>query len=400
MTNFPITRGRYAPQAHVRVPEGAYELEYAREGFMSEEATHLYVEEPPSHWNRVEGDMQPRAIDGRKITPPDATDPYGTPAELFQASVWCGKKTLTIFLSKRQEKMPFVYRTVDGDEMHFVHQGHGRIDTEFGVIEYERGDYIYIPRGSLYRVLPESSDTFMITTESRMAFEIPNRGLLGPHAIFDKGVLRLPDFDAPREKWDQDEYEVRIKRLGHFSKIFYDFNPLTNVVGWKGNLTPFVLNVRDIRPMSSLNNHVVPSANTTFESEDAIITTFAPRAIGDEETLRLPFYHRNVDYDEFIFYHDGNFFSRGGIEPGMMTLHPAGLDHGPHPVAWERDRKAQEEANRSGKIRVAQETAINVDTTHALFCSQAAIEGEVKGYATSWYDQAKEIGFGQLTVDS
>lgn len=394
MRNYPIKRGIYTNQAHVRVPEGTYELEHAREGFLSEEVSHLYVKEAPSHWSRVEGDLQPRAVDARKMTPSDATNPNGVPVELMTAAVWCGKKTLSIFLSKRQQAMPYIYRTVDGDEMYFVHQGHGRIETEYGVLEYERGDYIYIPRGCLYRVIPKTTDTFMIITESRMPFSIPDRGLLGPHAIFDKGVVRLPEFDASREAWSQDEYEVRIKRLGRYSRVYFDYNPLTNVVGWKGTLTPYILNLRDIRPISALRNHIVPTANTTFQSEDAIITTFGPRALGDEETLRLPFYHRNIDYDEFIFYHEGNFFSRAGIEPGMFTLHPAGLDHGPHPIAWERDREAQEELKRTGQIAISKGKAINVDTTHQLFCSKAALDAQMNNYNTSWYEQAKAIENG------
>ena len=393
MPNFPVKKGVYTNQAHVNVPEGTYELEHGREGFASQEVSHLYVKEAPSHWSRVEGDLRPRAIDCNAIVPSDATEADGTPLELMQAAAWCGKKTLSMFLSKRTESMPYIHRSVDGDEMYFVHQGHGRIETEYGVLEYERGDYIIIPRGSLYRVIPETTDTFMLITESRTPFMIPERGILGPHALFDKGVLRQPDWDTPREHWRQDEYEVRIKRQGRYSKAFFDYNPLTNVQGWKGTLTPFILNVRDFRPLSSLRYHVTPTTGATFESEEVFVGTFAPRALGDENTLRLPFYHRNIDYDEFIFYHDGEFFSRGGIKEGMITLHPAGLDHGPHPVAWERDRAAIEKAKQNPGIKATytSETAVALDTTHQLFCTQEALEAELPDYATSWYDQAKTL---------
>ena len=319
MKNYPHKRGRYTNQTHVNVPLGTFEMEFAREGFFSEEASHLYVTKPPSHWHRIEGDLRPRAVDCRKIETADSQDAGALPTQLLTAAVWCGKKTLSVFLSKRQERMPYIYKTIDGDEIYFVHEGYGRIETEFGVLEYERGDYIILPRGCLYRLIPENDKTFLIICESKAPFQIPDRGLLGPHAIFDKGVLRLPDFDAPLERWEQEEYEVRVKRLGRLTRMWYEFNPLAHVAGWKGTLVPYVLNVRDIRPISMLNNHVVPTANTTFTSEDVLVTTFAPRALGNEETLRLPFYHRNIDFDEFIFYHEGNFFSKAGIEPGMFT---------------------------------------------------------------------------------
>ena len=141
-----------------------------------------------------------------------------------------------------------------------------------------------------------------------------------------------------------------------------------------------------------LNNHVIPTANTTFQSEDVVVTTFAPRALGNGETLRLPFYHRNIDYDEFIFYHEGNFFSKAGIEPGMFTLHPAGLDHGPHPKAFERDKANMEKLNAEGQdIAIGKSTAINFDTTHMLFGSAEMQAAEWEGYTTSWYDQAQEM---------
>ena len=392
MKNYPHKRGRYTDQAHVRVPSGTFELEHARSGFYSEEASHLYVTEPPSNWKSVEGDLRPRAIDCRKIETADSQDPHALPTQLLTAAVWCGKKTLSLFLSKRQEAMPYIYKSVDGDEIYFVHDGYGRIETEYGVLEYERGDYIIIPRGCLYRVIPEDDRTFIVICESISPYRVPDRNLLGPHAIFDKGVLRLPDFDTPRVEWDQDEYEVRVKRLGRITTMTYGFNPLASVAGWKGTLTPYILNVRDIRPVSMLNNHVTPTANICFESDDVLVTTFAPRAIGDHETLRLPFYHRNIDYDEVIFYHEGNFFSKAGIEPGMITLHPAGLDHGPHPKAFQRDKENMEKLIANGnEIAVSKATAINFDTTHMLFGGPEAAAAEWDGYATSWYDQEMEM---------
>jgi len=153
MQNYPHKQGRYPDQAHVRVPEGTFELEHARDGFFSEEVSHLYVTEPPSNWKRIEGELKPRAVDCRPMITADSQDARALPA------------------------MPYIYKSIDGDEIYFVHDGAGRIETEYGVLAYEPGDYIVLPRGCLYRVIPENHHTFMIICESISPYKIPDRGL-------------------------------------------------------------------------------------------------------------------------------------------------------------------------------------------------------------------------------
>ena len=132
---------------------------------------------------------------------------------------------------------------------------------------------------------------------------------------------------------DHREWEVRIKADDEISKVFYPFNPI-DVVGWKGDLTVWKINMRDIRPMMSPRAHLPPSAHTTFVTGGAVVCSFLPRPLEeDPAALQVPFFHRNTDYDEFIFYHDGDFFSKDNIRPGLATLHPRGIHHGPHPKA-------------------------------------------------------------------
>jgi len=376
MQRFPLKNGVYPNQAHVRIPEGTYEMEYGREGFFGE-ATHLYTKEMPSAWKRIEGSLRPIAMDCRTIETPDLADPNGTPALLMQSMAACARRSLSIYLTRRREPMPFLYRTVDGDELYFFHRGVGVIETEFGILPYRPGDYVIIPKGCIYRLVPESKDTLAIISESRTAFGIPDRGILGAHALFDPGVIQYPDFDQKRSGLNGRDVELQVKRAGIRSKLFFDYNPIENVVGYKGTVLPSKLNVRDFRPISSMRYHVPPTAGATFASSEVYVVTFAPRPLGDDEVLRLPYYHRNVDYDEVIFYHEGVFFSRGGIEPGMLTLHPMGIDHGPQPQAWERDRQ--------GLTKQTNEYAVALDAVEPLFVTSEGAKGIIEAYSTSWY---------------
>ncbi|MGH9674848.1 MAG: homogentisate 1,2-dioxygenase, partial [Bryobacteraceae bacterium] len=216
-------------------------------------------------------------------------------------------------------------------ELVFVHRGNGRVETDFGPLDFERGDYIVLPRAVTYRILPESGDNFFLIIQSKTEFEPPDKGLVGQHALYDPGVIVTPE-PAPILD-DSREWEVRIKSEDEISKVVYPFNPM-DVVGWKGDYTAWKLNIRDVRPILSPRVHLPPSAHTTFVTGGAVVCTFLPRPLEeDPEAMRVPFFHRNTDYDEFIFYHDGDFFSRDNIRAGMCTLHPRGIHHGPHPKA-------------------------------------------------------------------
>jgi len=378
MQRFPLKNGVFAPQAHVRVPEGSYEMEYGRSGFFGE-ASHLYTKEMPSAWKRIEGPLKPMAIDCRVIVTDDSLDARGGPALIMQSMAACTKKSMSFFLTRRKQPMPYIYRTVDGDELYFFHKGNGVFETEFGLLPYEPGDYVLLPKGCFYRLVPHSDDTFAIIAESRTPYGIPDRGILGMHALFDPAVIQYPDFASKRSDLKGDEIEVQIKRVGFRTRMYFDYNPIDNVLGYKGTVLPSKLNVRDFRPVMSMRYHVPPTAGATFASDEVFVGTFAPRLLGDDETLRLPYYHRNIDYDEFIFYHEGTFFSRGGIEPGMITLHPMGIDHGPHPIAWERDRK--------GLTKETKEYAIALDTVEPLMITAEGMTGAIDAYTTSWYQQ-------------
>jgi homogentisate 1,2-dioxygenase len=375
--NWPIVKGKASKQAHVALPEGTYEEEHGREGFFGR-VSHLYHAHPPTGWTRIEGTLRPHAFDLARIEPSDMSDARGVPEPILY------NDDLIVSISRRREASPYYSRNADGDELFFIHRGTGAIETDFGTMAYEPGDYIVVPRATTYRFVPKTTDTFVVVVEAHSEIMPPTpeqKGLIGMHALYDMGAVEIPEFE-PYEGTDGKngkEYELRIKRLGEYTSVFYPFHPI-DIVGWKGDLTVFKINMRDIRPVMSHRVHLPPSAHTTFLAQNFVICSFLPRPLEeDPETLRVPFYHRNTDYDEVLFYHDGDFFSRDNIKAAMMTLHPQGIHHGPHPKALKRN----------DAITRTNEYAMMLDARHPLNIAPAADAVEWKEYWTSWQEKEK-----------
>lgn len=362
---FPLKKGVFAQQAHVGIPSGTFEEEHGRKGFYGR-SSHLYHAHPPTAWIRFEGKLRPRCFDLNRLEPSDGSDPYGTPAAFL------ANDDLKLSVSRRAAPMPFYFRNADADELYFVHRGEGTIETDFGPVNFEKGDYIVLPRAVTYRVVPTTADNFFLIIESKAEFEPPQKGLLGQHALYDPAVIVTPQ-PAPQLD-DHREWEVRILSGGEFTSVWYPFNPM-DVVGWKGDLTVWKLRMRDIRPVMSHRAHLPPSAHTTFVTAGAVICSFLPRPLEqDPDAQRVPFFHRNTDYDEFIFYHDGDFFSRDNIRAGMATLHPRGIHHGPHPKAL---------AGQHGKTHT-DEYAVMVDGLNPIRVLDAGEQVEWREYWKSW----------------
>jgi homogentisate 1,2-dioxygenase len=361
---FPLAKGRVARQAHVGLPPGTYEEEHGREAFAGR-ASHLYRTHPPTAWVRIEGPLRPAAYDLAALEAPDAADP---------AAVWAPvarNEDLAIFVSRLRSPMPHYLRDADGDLCYFVHEGTGVCETDYGPLRFAPGDYLIVPKGTTHRLVAERP-LFLLVVEGRGEFRLPDRGLLGRHAQFDPGVLETPE---PEPHDEVGEFEVRVKRDGAFTTLVYPYHPL-DVVGWKGDLCPLRLSVRDFRPVVSPRYHLPPSVHCTWANDGFAVCTFAPRPTetGDPEALRVPFFHANIDNDEVVFYHAGEFFSRAGIRPGMMTLHPQGLHHGPQPAAIEASRTKE----------FTDEMAVMVEAARPLAVSAEAEAVRVPGYEVSW----------------
>ncbi|MFY7958496.1 MAG: homogentisate 1,2-dioxygenase, partial [Elsteraceae bacterium] len=244
--------------------------------------------------------------------------------------------------------------------------------------------YIMLPRGTMWRIESKATVAMLLIEATNDSYRLPDKGLVGPHAIFDPAVLTVPAInDQFRAQQGEIETKVAIKRRNALSTVTYPFNPL-DAVGWHGDLLPVRLNWRDIRPLSSHRYHLPPSAHTTFLASRFVVCTFCPRPIEtDPGALKVPFFHNNDDFDEVIFYHQGNFFSRDNIHPGMVTLHPCGFPHGPHPKAFAAGAKAAR--------KETDEVAVMIDTRDALDVGAAAQSVEWPDYVKSWAPVAEPL---------
>ena len=363
---FPRVEGETSRQAHADLPEGTYEREIGRDGFFGP-ATHIYHRHPPTGWIKFEGPLRPRAFDAVPI----AEDGGPAKAKRLLHNASC---QIAIFAAT--QAMPLLVRDADGDLLLFVHQGDGDLFCDFGHMPYRDGDYILLPRGTMWRLEPGARTVMLEIEATSGSYKLPERGILGPHAIFDPAALDTPKLDDRFRSQRDGEWQVVVKRRGQISTITYPFNPL-DAVGWKGNLTALKLNWRDIRPVLSHRYHIPPSVHSTFVADRFVVCTFVPRPIeSDPGALKVPFYHSNDDYDEVIFYHRGEFFSRDNIHPGMVTWHPNGFTHGPHPKAFAAGAKAAK--------TMTDEVAVMVDARDPLDFAPAAETTEVKTYAESW----------------
>jgi homogentisate 1,2-dioxygenase len=363
---FPRVEGRTSRQAHADLPEGTFEREIGRDGFFGP-ATHIYHKHPPTGWSDFEGPLAPRAFDAAAATQD------GGPA---RARGLLHNASCQIAIFAATEAMPQLVRDSDGDLLLFVHQGAGELFCDFGHLSYRDGDYILLPRGTMWRIEPAARTVMLEIEATNGSYKLPERGILGPHAQFDPAALETPKLDDAFRAQRDGEWKVIVKRRNQVSTITYPYNPL-DAVGWKGNLSPVKLNWRDIRPVMSHRYHIPPSVHSTFVADRFVVCTFVPRPIeSDPGALKVPFYHSNDDYDEVIFYHQGEFFSRDNIHPGMVTWHPNGFTHGPHPKAFAAGARAAK--------TMTDEVAVMIDARDPLEMDPAAESTEDRGYVRSW----------------
>ena len=354
--------GIYTKQAHVKIPAGLFEEEHARKGFFGR-VSHLYLNTPPVNWTNIEGDLRPRC------QPPM----YGDQLEKNTFIPILFNHDVVINIATFDRSFINFYRNADFDEMYFIHDGTGRIETSYGPLEYAKGDYIIIPRGTTYKLYLTTTTKFF-KVESTSEFEQPERSLLGPNALYDQTAIVTPEAAHGSEQ-NLKEYTVEIKRCGKISKVTYAFNPL-NASGWKGSLYPFKLSIYDYCPVMSHRYHMPPSAHTTFVTKGFVVCSFVERPLEDSSSgvLKVPFYHSNIDFDEIIFYHQGNFFSRDNIDIGALTFHPQGIHHGPHPKAYQKaDSKTHTD-----------EFAVMIDAKSPLQATEWFTKNENKDYWKSW----------------
>lgn len=367
---FPHREGTYSKQAHADFPEEAiYEREAGREGFFGP-ASHFHHQHAPTGWSEWEGELKPRAFNLNHIESAHQQIPWTAPTVLEN-------RECKVRIWKVAENMPGLVRNGDGDELLFIHQGNADLYCDYGHLSVEEGDYVLIPRSTNWRLEPKAPMFVLMIENTGAAYALPEKGIVGQHAVFDPAVLEAPSInDEFKAQYSENQTKVFLKRANRINTITYPFNPL-DAIGWHGDLSVLKLNWRDIRPLMSHRYHLPPSAHTTFVGNGFVVCTFVPRPIeSDPGALKVPFYHNNDDYDEVLFYHAGDFFSRDNIEAGMMTFHPAGFTHGPHPKAFQ--------AGLEAKKTFTDEVAVMIDTRNALEHTSAAADVENSEYVYSW----------------
>ena len=377
--NIPKMEGKSSRQAHADLPNDTFEREMSKEGFFGPSA-HIYHRNPPTGWIDWDGPLRPRAFNLNNLTQ-NADCPWNGVELLFN-------EHCRIAMWRASKSMKHLVRNADGDQLLFIHSGSGELYSDFGRFEIIAGDYVLLPRGTMWRVQFGSPIDILLIESTNAGFSLPDKGIVGTHAFFDPAMLDTPLID--KKFLDQqtavgasERWQVRIKRKNNISTVTYPYNPL-DAVGWHGSLMPVKINVKEFRPLMSHRYHLPPSAHTTFVSERFVVCTFCPRPFEkDPGALKVPFFHNNDDYDEVLFYHAGDFFSRDNIDAGMMTFHPAGFTHGPHPKALNNMLKP--------KKAETDEYALMIDTRDGLTVADLPNNIEDDSYLFSWLDQDEEI---------
>ncbi len=276
------------------------------------------------------------------------------------------------------KKVDYFYKNADCDEMIFIHKGSGKLRTFLGSIDFAYGDYLLIPRGMIYQLEFDSADNRHFIVESHHPLYTPKRyrnwfGQLLEHAPFCERDIRRPkNLETHDEKGD---FRMLIKKQGMLHEMIYATHPF-DVVGWDGYNYPYAFSIHDFEPITG-RVHQPPPVHQTFETKAFVVCSFCPR-LYDYHPLSIPapYNHSNIDSDEVLYYVDGDFMSRNDVAAGHISLHPAGIPHGPHPGAMERS---------IGKTKT-DELAVMVDTFKPLQITEEALKIDDGKYYKSWLE--------------
>jgi len=365
-----------------RKPDGSLYAEqlFSTEGFSSN-STLLYHCHPPTEIVKVdtpfsaapkvaeEKMLKHRSFQGFNITPKKDFLQSRKPVLV--------NSDLHIVLAAPQESMrEYFYKNADADEMIFVHEGSGTLHTQYGQLKFGYGDYLVVPRGTIYQIHFDTADNRLFIVESFSPIRYPQRylskyGQLLEHAPYCERDIRQPE---QLETIDQaGDYLIKIKKKGMMYPIHYAHHPF-DVIGWDGCEYPFAFSIHDFEPITG-RVHQPPPVHQTFEGHNFVVCSFVPRMYDyHPESIPAPYNHSNIDSDEVLYYVDGDFMSRKHVTRGMITLHPGGIPHGPHPGAVDKS---------IGKTET-KELAVMVDTFHPLQITEEALGIEDESYTMSW----------------
>lgn len=270
----------------------------------------------------------------------------------------------------------YFYKNADADEMLFIHEGRGKLLTPYGALPFRYGDYLVIPRGTIYQIVFDQPDNRVLILESFSPLRLPKRylspyGQLLEHAPYCERDIRHPETLQTIDR--KGDFRILIKKQQRIYPVHYAYHPF-DVVGWDGCCYPFAFSIHDFEPITG-RIHQPPPVHLTFEGTNFVVCSFCPRKFDyHPESIPAPYNHSNIDSDEMLYYVDGDFMSRKHVERGQITLHPGGIPHGPHPGAVEKSIGAESTG----------ELAVMIDTFHPLQLTEPALRIEDRDYVMSW----------------
>lgn len=365
-----------------RKPDGSLYSEqlFSTEGFSNDYSLlyHTYpptqiihTDEPVNMLPEIAGEnmLKHRCLEGFNVKPE---------ADYLQSrkAVLVNNDCHIVLAAPQQSMQHYFYKNADADEMIFVHEGSGKLSTQYGEIVFGYGDYVVVPRGTIYQIHFDTPDNRLFIVESFSPIRYPkryisNNGQLLEHAPFCERDIRTPqNLQTVDEKGD---FLIKTKKKGVLYGLHYATHPF-DVVGWDGCCYPFAFSIHDFEPITG-RVHQPPPVHQTFDAHNFVVCSFCPRLYDyHPDAIPAPYNHSNIDSDEVLYYVDGDFMSRKHVTRGMITLHPAGIPHGPHPGAVEKSIGKKE----------TPELAVMVDTFHPLQLTKEALAIENPGYTMSW----------------
>lgn len=333
-----------------------------------------HVDEPYSVAPEVveNKNMLHRAFEGFDVPPADDYLDSRVP-------VLVNNDVYVVLAAPRKSLTEYYYKNSQADEMIFVHEGSGTLRTIYGQLKFGYGDYLVIPRGTIYQIDFDTEENRLLICESFSPIRTPKRyrnnfGQLLEHSPFYERDIRKPvDLETFDEKGD---FLVKVKKQDFIHPYHYTTHPF-DAVGWDGYLYPYAFSIHDFEPITG-RVHQPPPVHQTFEAHNFVICSFVPRLFDyHPEAIPAPYNHSNVDSDEVLYYVDGDFMSRKHVTRGMISLHPIGIPHGPHPGTVEKSIGAKE----------TKELAVMVDTFKPLWLTRQALDIEMPDYHKSWIEE-------------
>jgi homogentisate 1,2-dioxygenase len=350
--------------------EGPYTIAYHQ----NRPHTQVHADVPHGWTTPVAAANRDRPLAKRHYRTQDMEPHAGAPIDVRLPLLFNEDVVLSVLFPTAPD--PVYLSNGDGDDLYYVHEGAGLLRTLLGDVRFESGDYVFVPRGLVHRLIPDPGvKQWWLSMECLGGLHLPRQfrndvGQLRMDAPYSHRDFRLPTFEGPR---DESIRELVVKRGGVFHGFVYDHAPL-DVVGWDGTVYPWAFPILRFQPRVGLI-HLPPTWHGTFAARGALICSFVPRPLDfHPDAIPCPYPHSSVDCDEFLFYCRGNFTSRRGVGPGSVSHHPAGVTHGPHPGAYE------------GSLghRSTDELAVMLDTTRPLVPTGAALEVEDPDYEASF----------------